>query len=478
MKTDYTGGDVFARINFLYSQAVPDLREIAHIKRFLERYTGDHQFRTQILAGVLPLSDAAKDCGCDLDVEPLRPVFHPAFTQFRAEATLTEWPLTFKWDLFYREMLEIRDSLHCAGDTGGQNLNFDLWRQRNIARTNFELAAAAQGIVHPTVAFELSSGCSVGCWFCGISAKKFGGHFALTEAGRREWEDVLVAVKGVVGPAMRTGFLYWATDPLDNPDYIGFLKAYREIIGIVPQTTTAIPLRNVELTRQVLEMWRDSPTVPNRFSILSTGVLRRVHETFTPEELLGVELVLQNKKSEGVVKFLAGRGAASKGMPQLDDQTDTKRGDERLAEGTIACVTGFLFNIVERTVRLISPTIPSIAWPDGYIVFDTRKYERPADLPGILADLVARYMRPTMQPDRPIRFTEAVRFDDSAAVPTVSSKWVRMASSDFADAGRLIRLGSRVPMSIYEEMCDRGSTPVQAMSVLDSLWKAGLLRQD
>ena len=181
-----------------------------------------------------------------------------------------------------------------------------------------------------------------------------------------------------------------------------------------------------------------------------------------------------------MVKFLAGRGAASKGKgaTHLDDQTDTKRGDERMSEGTIACVTGFLFNVVERTVRLISPTTPSTTWPDGYIVFDTRRYDSPADLPAILADLVAKHMRPTIQPDRPIRFTDAVRFDGSAAIPTISSRWVRMASKDFADTGRLIRLGSRNPMSIYEEVCDLGSTPVQTMSVLDSLWKAGLLRQD
>lgn len=466
------------RINYLYSQDADYLRELAHIKRFLERYTGDYQFRAQILAGVLTLKDAAKACGCELDVESLRPVFHPSFAQFRAEATLSDWELAFKWDLYFKEMVEIRNSLHALGDTLGLTPQFDLWRQRNMARTNFELGTAASGIVHPTVAFELSSGCSVGCWFCGISAKKFGGHFTLAGEGMNEWEQILNAVQSVLGVGMKSGFLYWATDPLDNPDYVGFLEKYNEVVGIVPQTTTAIPLRNVELTRGVIKLWNDVRTVPNRFSVLSTGVLKRIHETFTPEELLGVEMVLQNKKSHGVVKFRAGRSnAKAKSNDVLAEPTDTGHEDEQLAEGTIACVTGFLVNIVERTVRLVSPTIPSLKWPDGYIVFESASYATPEDLRAAMQGMVARHMPMTLQSIRPLRFTDSVRFNGDLPVPTISSKWVRMESRDFIDVGRLISTGTMAPPAIVAEMCSRGVTPVKAVTIVESLWKAGVLTQ-
>ena len=38
--------------------------------------------------------------------------------------------------------------------------------------------------------------------------------------------------------------------------------------------------------------------------------------------------------------------------------------------GTIACVSGFLFNMVERNVRLISPCNASERWPLGYRIYD------------------------------------------------------------------------------------------------------------
>lgn len=474
--------ECYERLAFLYSQDPADLRELAHTKRFLERYTGDHEFRAQILAGLLSLKDAAKACGCELEVDSLRPVFHPSFHQYRAEASMADWPLTFKWDLYFKEMLEIRDLLLRAGSTSGQTREFDHWRDRQVARTSFELGTASAGLVHPTVAFELSSGCSVGCWFCGISAKKFGGHFTLADGGAEEWRAILRAVQSILGPGMATGFCYWATDPLDNPEYPKFIDIYEDVCGVVPQTTTAIPLRNIELTRAVLAKWDSTRQLINRFSVLSTGTLRKIHETFTPEEMLGVELVLQNKKSVGVVKFKAGRSAERTHRMEAEGATaergESTRVDEQLAEGTIACVTGFLINILERTVRLVSPTMPSITWPDGYIVFDSSTYSSPSSLRHVMTEMCTRHMPIHLRSHERMSFCEQVKFTPSGDKPAaLRSRWARVTSPDFDEVAALIDAGTHTPFDVVCRSIELGRNPLPVVCALENLWRSGIVRQ-
>ena len=80
-----------------------------------------------------------------------------------------------------------------------------------------------------------------------------------------------------------------------------------------------------------------------------------MHEGFTPEELLRVECVPQNKESaEGGLIRKSNAGRARKFAK--------KRSGELVSEeqsSTIACVSGFLFNMVDRTVKLISRATPA-----------------------------------------------------------------------------------------------------------------------
>ena len=77
-----------------------------------------------------------------------------------------------------------------------------------------------QVLLHPPFACELSKGCSVGCWFCGVSASKLGGHFEYTPDNGALWKGILNTIREFTGDASGgQGFLYWATDPRYNPDY-------------------------------------------------------------------------------------------------------------------------------------------------------------------------------------------------------------------------------------------------------------------
>ncbi|TXG82663.1 MAG: hypothetical protein E6R12_10645 [Sphingomonadales bacterium] len=267
--TDVRALDPAILMNEHFNQPDDVLRDLAHSKRFLERYSGDSAFREGVLTCDLPLSSAAEQCGCQIDLATLRPVFDPAFVHHRPTATLDSWRLTYLWNDHLKTSGLARSALLLKGDSGGMNARFDAWRGRNVNRAALQLGTTSSGITHPPVAFELSSGCSVGCWFCGISAKAFKGHATLANGGAGDWRATLEAVKAVIGPGMRCGFLYWATDPLDNPEYFGFLEIFEQVTGTLPQTTTAIPLRNVSLTRDVLKFWDARRTIPNRFSVMT-----------------------------------------------------------------------------------------------------------------------------------------------------------------------------------------------------------------
>jgi hypothetical protein len=169
---------------FLIEKSDEELREIAHIKRFLECYSGDADFREKVYSGQHSLKQLARNRNIKLsDLESLRPVFDPQFAHFRQDATTDTWPLTAKWDEYYLTVLNTLPYYAQMGDSDGEFKAFDEWRQKQVVRTLFDVGASASRLVHPPVAFELSDGCSVGCWFCGISADKFNGHFNLDEDG-------------------------------------------------------------------------------------------------------------------------------------------------------------------------------------------------------------------------------------------------------------------------------------------------------
>lgn len=442
------------------------IRALAHSKRFLERWTVDDDFRTAIVDETMSLEEAQQLCGCEIDVYSLQPIFHPDYVVYRSTANLIDWPLSFLWDMHLKAALGVRDAIAAAAGSNGLNPAFDQWRARNINRASLQLDVSAIGITHPPVAFELSSGCSVGCWFCGISAEKFRGHATLADGGAAEWRKTLEAVHSVVGDGMQCGFCYWATDPLDNPEYAEFIEIFEQVTGAVPQTTTAIPLRDVELTRRVLQIWRERKTTPNRFSVMTKRKLLEIHKEFTPEELYGVELVLQTGKELAVTKFAAGRNF------------DKSRSKENSHDGTIACVTGFLINIVEKTVKLISPTMPSETCPDGYIIYDSHSYTDADQLRFILNKMVSDNMKPALAGNKKIRLVDGGKYDPERSARGVVFRKIEVANDFIEAVGPMLSSGEQTPLGIVEHCMASGMPLITAVGELEKIWQEGVVVQD
>ncbi|MAC19431.1 MAG: hypothetical protein CMJ23_07095 [Phycisphaerae bacterium] len=232
------------------------------------------------------------------------------------------------------------------------------WRWRQMARLKFELAPSSAGqIRHIPFAIELTRGCSGRCWFCGISAEPLTGVFERTEENIALFRGLLSHLRAAFGPAAAgDGILYWATDPMDHPEYEAFVDDYAGIIGVAPSTVTALAGRDPERAASILASLSRYPARPHRFSLLSPKDYRTIIARFDPDELASVELLPQFRK-DLALKFAAGRARARMKQGQ-------KTGTEPRA-GTIACLSGLLVDLVDKTIRIVTPCSSSEHRPDG-----------------------------------------------------------------------------------------------------------------
>src|SRR5262249_42316920 len=191
------------------------------------------------------------------------------------------------------------------------------------------------------------------------------------------------------GPSVKHGFLYWATDPLDNPDYEHFLADFHDVLGECPQTTTAQGQKDIERTRALLKLASSMDSKVDRFSVIALNSLNRIHAGFTPEELLRVECVPQNKEAAQAGKYLKSNAGRARRFAH-------KRAGELVTEqqsSTIACVSGFLFNMVDKSVRLITPCNASERWPLGYWVIASGTFGSAAELSDLLGSMIDEHIR-------------------------------------------------------------------------------------
>lgn len=377
--------------------------ELAHLKRFIERWRADRSFREALVAAP---SATALEFGLRTDPEVIRYFWDEAKKdEIDANGGSGELPLLVqRHKLFIREKLLHREKLRVV-ECAPSDRRHRIWRERQIARTLGHLGPKSHdAIIHAPVAIELSDGCSVGCWFCGVSARKKGGDFLYTPENAALWSDVLAVLCSKLGPAAKTGFLYWASEPLDNPDYEKFSLDFARICGRFPQTTTAIAHKDVERTRALLKLSTGNGCTINRFSVLGLAQFNRLMDAFTPEELLHCEIISQNQEANHI-QSNAGRARGNRRLEKRAAMVGA--GEDSLwseVPGTIACVSGFLINMVRRNVRLITPCPSSDRWPDGYWIFAEGDFETAADLEKLLERMMQNSMRISVSQGDSVRF--------------------------------------------------------------------------
>ena len=354
----------------------------ARFKRLLETYQVDPFFRSDVeasLPGLFPPGEEknmreAILCICrgQTDQQPDNPYVHG----FR------EW--------------NIRVSGYVRESVGPQSFRTDgiygyLQRVRSRCRMESSLIRRHPNIYYFPMAFELSQGCRVGCPFCGLMAERFQGNAAMDE---ELWLDMICSARDYLGDIAGESPGYFATEPLDHPDYERFLALMQDVTGRVPQTTTAVADREPQRLRSLIaflgEKLRDQARL--RLSIRTRAQFYRISKLFSPQELEHVELLPNNPES-----FMA---ASDSGRNRsLDGRAKIRY--------SICCVSGLKVNLCSRTMTFLEPVLPDVKWPCGYRVLEERHFGDAEAFRGNMRELYERHavwhlsghMRVQLHPD-------------------------------------------------------------------------------
>lgn len=464
----------------------PSTRLCAHLKRFLELLEGDPGFRQRIIDGASPRETLLREAGLDLPAEGMASFWRmPELARLPAVAQ-EAWRVEFEtsplgrtwigWSRAQRARLgsstEPRPPSHPRART---------WRARRLSRVRSDALRVSNVGIFPLFAFELTHGCSVQCWFCALDPEKLKGRFVYSPDNRQLWRDVLGHAWDLFGVGCQSLICYHGTDPTDNPEYFRFQEDVVEIIGVLPQVTTAQPLRDVGWTQSLLDWQRRYPDTHHRFSILSLGTLRRVHETFSPEELLDISLVMQHKEALGQ-RVECGRAASRADRLEAEARyrESMEAPGDRLTQTTCECTCGYLVNMVTGRIQLISPATPSGRAPLGYATHAEGSFRTGDEFRAFLDRTVAQCMPEHLASEATVRFWDDVQYERVPDGFSVTSRFRRQAvlgSVHLGLLGDLIHDGAPTTAEITDALIQAGMPVLDAIAWLDRVCQTGVIAE-
>lgn len=460
-----------------YADYAPQVEGLGLFKRAVERWHGDFGFRDSYAENPEAALAAAGLEGVnpdDLDILIIR--------EKATQATAGEIPLP-KICAEYRRFIKVKQK-HAkqVRDASPANDRYRLWRQRMVNSGVFSQGVQKfEKVVHAPFAVELCKGCTVNCWFCGVDAAEYDGYAKFDAETEELWRGILRAFEKHMGRNFAEhGFCYWATEPFDNPDYEKFLDAFHDELGYLPQTTTAIPLKDPERTRRLLEFSKTRNAFVQRFSVTTKKDFDGIHEYFDPEELLLVELIPQfdNRAS---AKATAGR-TRKLVMDRLESGKKVPFEYDLECTGSIACVSGFLVNIPERYIRLITPCRATDTWPLGYRILSETTFESAADVDAFIDDCIKNRMPQCLEEENPIGLlhpesTKVEVVEASTLAIVGGGLRITMKGVDGAeDFAERLRRGTETLGQFIEGRIDAGFDATESLLVMNRLFRTGVLR--
>ncbi len=350
------------------------------------------------------------------------------------------------------------------------------WRARQIQRCNGALGGVNEAFIHDVMNFELTSGCSVGCPFCGVGARKLQKIYRYTPAHAEEFRQILQAARKILGEAAGRGTLYLASEALDNPDYEQFEAAFYQEFGVLPQITTAIPLRDAARTHALLQELYTKKSFIHRFSLRSLEEARNVLAEFTTDELLRVELLPQYPEAPGFVPFtIAGR--------ELEKKLEA---GEEIPEqpGSICCVDGFVVNLAEKSIRMITPCRADARHPDGVAGPETVYFKTAEDFALCLQNMIDTYMVNELPRTQPLGFYDYYERRKVQGKDALVSRHgghtlqlAKLQGTGMIETVELLLEGKYIKREIARIVTEKtGAEPAQIYWYMNQLWKLGMIR--
>ena len=433
-----------------FIQSMDDIAELSAFKRFTEYMMMDKDFRS--LYDSNPKA-ALESVGLDLAL-------------VRTETGGDDTHAAMLYDNFVKKKLKMRDDVREFGTPS--DAQFAKWRERQIKRCYMHFPKEqTDTIVHISIGYELSSGCSVGCKFCGLNAGRLTKVFRADDENKNLWAGVMDAATKIIGKAAGEGMCYYATEPLDNPDYEYFMDDWKLRFGKHCQITTAAATRDVERTRKILARLNPADETVFRFSIKSIEEFRTIMDSFSPEELLLVELLPQFEEAPGNAFAKAGRN--------VEDEDYS---------GSISCISGFLVNMSEKTIRLLTPVSSSKRFPTGQVEVMKESFTDAADFEEKLRTMISK-MKTILSPKDKLKFYDYLECgfekEDTCLIYNTVGNAIRIENPilrPFMEkACDMLKEGGHTRHEIGEAMAaiDEKVDPVSIYSIINKLWNSGVI---
>lgn len=249
------------------------------------------------------------------------------------------------------------------------------------------------------IAFELSEGCRVHCPFCGLGAGIWKENFAHGDGGGKLWREVLSAAYDFFGDILGQAPLYFATEPLDNPDYKDFLEEVYRLTGQIPQTTTAAADRDTGRTKRLMSYLGDERLFGEarlRFSIISLAQFRRIMDAFSPEELADVELIFNHPESLNRFSDSGrARGPVSASRQKI--------------RYSVSCLAGVRVNLCSKKITFMEPVLPDADFPDGCRHRETVNFTDGVEFKRRLEELFGKYAHTLVPTDQILALNKEIK---------------------------------------------------------------------
>ncbi len=431
-------------------------------KRFFELYHGDPEFARGFQRSP---EETLAEGGLAIDHRLLEAIQDEAPEGGGGPDSLLELEREAYKRLFDQKYIE-----RLRGD-GIRDDGFRAWRSRQKRRTQGLFPRNYRdAMVHLPLAFELSRGCSVGCPFCAFSPPPLQGVFEYTEENARLWRGVLAVGKEIFGDFAGTSLCYFATEPFDNPDYERFCTDFFDLFGMFPRTTTSQYLDNPGRTRNLIGLMRRLDRVCLRLSVTSLGSLRALCGEFGPDELAEVPLCLNNRESS----------ARYSDSGRVRGWSAERRRGKVHESGSVSCLSGFLINMVDRSVRLVTPCNPSDEHPFGYLEYGRAAFTTAADFDSQLRRMIHAHMPLEWPVEKALHFRSDLAFMGLDNGFELSNRFQRLRfTSDvfLRRVGELIHRGDASVQEIEGEMGPYFVSPGYVAAAVEALFEAGVVEE-
>ncbi len=370
-----------------YQTALNDLPRLSQIKAFRDQVICDLDFRLslednlhQVLASEYPMLGL-----CDVSL----------FLPSKLNKEIIEDLSPTLEALILRDALDLDANFrHLQRQLDPSHGGWMIWRNLQIGRYSREdTSTRSSQITHIPYAIELSEGCSGGCSFCGVSAQALQNSGLSFKDGNELYQALLEVLGNACGLLSQYGVLYWATDPLDQPDYEYYANLFHQKFGLWPITTTALAENHIERIRGMLRSPAAERPWGLRCSMRSRFAYRKLFKELTPLER-GVIRFLPQYPESSSQHALAGR---SFNKDTASQQTQSG--------GTIACMSGFLISLPKREIQLITPCLAEPKNLNGYRVLGRDSFTSIEDLPNAFNKLLEILPCPPIQLDTLLTIT-------------------------------------------------------------------------